>query len=167
MNRPTAAQPPVVLERTCQASVAEVWELWTTREGIESWWGPDGFSVTVREIDLRPGGRLLYTMRATAPQTVAFMKQQGMPEATEAQIRFLEVVPPRRLRYLHLVDFVPGVKPYQVATELELHQAPGGVRLVLTLERMHDEVWTGRAVSGWENELCKMEKQLAARGARR
>src|SRR5439155_6931575 len=26
--------------RTFQASAKEVWELWTTKEGLESWWGP-------------------------------------------------------------------------------------------------------------------------------
>jgi uncharacterized protein YndB with AHSA1/START domain len=60
-----------------------VWALWTTKDGIESWWGPEGFSVTVQHLDLRPGGELRYTMTATAPDQVAFMRQAGMPLATE------------------------------------------------------------------------------------
>ena len=28
------------IERTYNASIEDVWELWTTKEGIESWWGP-------------------------------------------------------------------------------------------------------------------------------
>lgn len=32
----------VRLERTYDATIDEVWRLWTTREGIESWWGPRG-----------------------------------------------------------------------------------------------------------------------------
>lgn len=35
----------IVIERKYAASIEDVWELWTTKEGIESWWGPDGFSV--------------------------------------------------------------------------------------------------------------------------
>ena len=34
----------IVIERTYEASIEDIWELWTTREGIESWWGPEGFS---------------------------------------------------------------------------------------------------------------------------
>lgn len=38
----------ITLERTYRAPIADVWEMWTTKEGIESWWGPDGFAVTVQ-----------------------------------------------------------------------------------------------------------------------
>src|SRR5205823_13949104 len=48
-------RPKLTVERTFRASIDEVWELWTTKDGIESWWGPDGFSVAVRDLDLRPG----------------------------------------------------------------------------------------------------------------
>jgi uncharacterized protein YndB with AHSA1/START domain len=167
MKSPAGADARVTLKRTYQASLEEVWELWTTREGIESWWGPDGFEVTVRELDLRPGGRLLYTMRAVAPEMLAFMKQQGMPTAQEAQLRYTAVEPPQRLAYLHKVDFVPGVEPYDVAYELVLRPAAAGVELTLTFDRMHDETWTGRAAMGWEQELGKLGRALAARGGRR
>jgi len=26
-------------------TIDEAWALWTTKAGIESWWGPDGFDV--------------------------------------------------------------------------------------------------------------------------
>ena len=56
----------ITIERTFEASVQDVWELWTTKEGIESWWGPEGFTTTVRKIDVRVGGELHYAMTATA-----------------------------------------------------------------------------------------------------
>ena len=31
-----------VIERTYRASVDELWDLWTTKEGFESWWPPEG-----------------------------------------------------------------------------------------------------------------------------
>ena len=31
----------ITIERTYRASVEDVWDLWTTKEGIESWWGPE------------------------------------------------------------------------------------------------------------------------------
>ncbi len=54
----------VKIERTFQATPTEVWELWTTIDGIESWWGPDGFGVEVHEMELVPGGKMRYSMIA-------------------------------------------------------------------------------------------------------
>jgi uncharacterized protein YndB with AHSA1/START domain len=152
----------IALERIYQASIEDVWDLWTTKEGIESWWGPDGFSVVVRKLDLRPGGELRYDMTATAPPQVAFMKSQGMPLTTQARATYQEIVPQRRLAYTHLADFIPGVAPYGVAHLVELEPTRQGVKMVLTIEAMHDEVWTQQAVAGWENELGKLERALGA-----
>jgi uncharacterized protein YndB with AHSA1/START domain len=137
-----------------------VWDLWTTREGIESWWGPDGFSVTVRKIDLRPGGELLYAMTANAPDQIEFLKKAGMPVTTVSRLTYTEIDPPRRLAYSQTADFIPGVEPYEVPTTVELETTPQGVRLVLTFTAMHDERWTNLAVMGWESELGKLAKLL-------
>jgi uncharacterized protein YndB with AHSA1/START domain len=110
----------ITIERTFNAPIEDVWDLWTTKEGIESWWGPDGFAVKVRKLDLRPGGELLYAMTATAPQQVEFTRREGMPVTTEGCVTYAEVVPPRRLAYTHLADFIPGVESYDVATVVEL-----------------------------------------------
>ena len=32
----------IKIERTFNAAIEDVWTLWTTVDGIESWWGPDG-----------------------------------------------------------------------------------------------------------------------------
>ena len=53
---PAAARAQFSIERTYAASIDEAWALWTTKSGIESWWGPEGFDVTVTSLDLRPGG---------------------------------------------------------------------------------------------------------------
>ena len=37
--------------------------------------------------------------------------------------------------------------------------------LVLTVEAMHDDVWTDRAVMGWESELGKLAVVIARRRA--
>ncbi len=159
---PSSPVRRITLERTYQASIDDVWELWTTKEGIESWWGPDGFAVQVRNMDLRPGGQLQYAMTATAPAQVEFMKQAGLPLTTEARLTYTEVVAKRRLAYVHLADFVPGVKPYDVATVLELFVDAKIVRMVLTFDAMHDEQWTQMAVMGWESQLGKFAKEIAA-----
>ena len=165
MNAPAQAaqntRRQTVIERSYAAPVADVWQLWTTKEGIESWWGPEGFAVTVRKLDLRPGGELLYAMTAVAPEMVAYMKSAGMPTTTESCITYQEVTAPRVLKYRHLVDFIPGVEAYDVGTLVELHASATGTRLVLTLDAMHDDPWTERAAMGWQSELGKLEKVLA------
>jgi uncharacterized protein YndB with AHSA1/START domain len=160
MTNTVGAKRRITLERTYKAAIEDVWDMWTTKEGIESWWGPDGFSVAVRKIDLRPGGELHYAMTATAPPQIEFMKRAGMPLTTEAKVTYTEVSPPGRLAYTHLADFIPGVKPYAVAHLIELTPTADGVRMVLTFDAMHDEEWTKRAVAGWEMEFGKLSKAL-------
>lgn len=156
-------RPKLTLERTFTASVDEVWELWTTKEGIEAWWGPEGFSVTVGEMDLRPGGDLYYTMSAVGPEQQEYMLKAGMPLSTNHRIAYVEVEPPRRLVYRDVVDFIPEVEPYEVETVVELHEAGDDVRMVLIFDRMHDERWTRLAVMGHEGELDRLARLLAAR----
>src|ERR1700736_1917583 len=43
----------VVVERTYRAGAQELWDLWTTKEGFESWWGPEGFRVEVYKLEAR------------------------------------------------------------------------------------------------------------------
>jgi uncharacterized protein YndB with AHSA1/START domain len=163
----TSTKRQIAIERTFKTSAQDVWDLWTTKDGIESWWGPDGFEVMVRKLDLRPGGQLRYAMTAIAPAQVEFMKQAGMPLTTEALATYTEIAPNKRLAYTHLVDFVPGVAPYDVATVLELHPKGQGVRLVLTCDAMHDEEWTERASMGWEMELGKLDKVIGGGQSKR
>jgi uncharacterized protein YndB with AHSA1/START domain len=157
------ARRRVTIERTLNAAVEDVWELWTTKDGIESWWGPPGFEVKVRRLDFRHGGELLYAMTAIAPDQIEFLKKAGMPLTTESLVTYTEVVPLKRLAFTQLADFIPNVKPYEVATTLELSSHPQGVAMVLTLDAMHDEYWTKMAVMGWESELDKLAKLLTPR----
>jgi uncharacterized protein YndB with AHSA1/START domain len=156
----SGARRTVTLERTFKASIEEVWDLWTTKDGIESWWGPDGFAVTVHKLDLRPGGALLYAMTAVGSDQITFMKNAGMPLSSETRVTYTVVDPPRRLAYSTLADFIPGVEPYDVTTVVDLHETADGVRLVLTQEAMHDESWTQMAIMGWESELNRLAEAL-------
>ena len=49
---PGASRRRIAMERTYQAPIEDVWDLWTTKEGIESWWGPDGFRTTIHEMNV-------------------------------------------------------------------------------------------------------------------
>jgi uncharacterized protein YndB with AHSA1/START domain len=156
----------VVLRRTYTASAPEVWEMWTTSDGIESWWGPDGFAVEVHDIDVSPGGRMSYSMKAVGSEQIAYMEEAGMPVVTTHTVTYAEVSPYRRLSYQHLVDFVPGVETYEVGTMIELRPEGGGTLVTLTLDAMHDQHWTDLAVAGWENELDRLNRALETRKER-
>ena len=120
MNRSAVGESrTITLERRYDAPIEEIWALWTTREGIESWWGPDGFSVSVDRIDVRPGGELRYTMTATGPEQVAFLERAGMPLSQQLTARYLDVQAPYRLAYATHVDFIPGHGAYDVEALVE------------------------------------------------
>ena len=151
----------IAIERTYPASAAEVWRLWTTKDGIESWWAPDGFMVEVQKLELRPGGELLYTMTATGTAQIEFMQSAGMPLTTSSRKTFTEVVEGTRLAYDSTIDFVPGMAPYEHATVVDFTETEDGVHVVMTVDPLHDEEWTQRLVAGRENELDNLAKVLS------
>jgi uncharacterized protein YndB with AHSA1/START domain len=156
----------IVIERSYKASIEDVWELWTTSEGIESWWGPDGFSVKVHELDLRAGGEMRYAMTAADSAQVQFMRRSGMPLTTEARLTYTEIVPGKSIAYTHRADFIPGVKPYDIGNTVEFLVRDEMVLMVLTLDPMHSDEWTQRAVMGMESQLGKLAQVLARQGAK-
>ena len=160
---PGTKRKKLTLERTFDAPLEDVWELWTTKEGVESWWGPEGFRVEVHAIDPRPGGEMRYAMIASAPDVIEWMKRAWMPIVTEAKLTYRELAPRRRLAYFHAVDFVPGVAAYDIETLVEFSAGAAGVRMVVTIDAMHDAPWTERAVKGWESQLDKAVRLLASR----
>jgi len=153
----------IVIERRHRARPDDLWALWTTPAGLEAWWGPPGFAVTVQDMDLRTGGALRYTMTAIAPEMVAFMQKSGMSTATSAQATYDAVDPMTHLAYRHLVDFVPGRAAYETRVLVEFLPAGDEVTMRLTLDQMHDAVWTERQRMGWELELGKLAALLADR----
>jgi uncharacterized protein YndB with AHSA1/START domain len=149
----SSAHDPLVLTREIAASPSHVWELWTTPDGIARWWSPDGFRTDVSTIEPVEGGDLVYTMTAVDQAQVAFMQQNGLPLATESRKRFTAVDRPRRLSYVSVIDFVPGVEPYEHLTTVDLESSSLGTKVTMRIERMHDEEWTQRILDGRSNEL--------------
>jgi len=155
-------RPKVVIERTYRATVAELWELWTTKQGFESWWGPDGFRVEVHALEARPGGTLHYDMIADSPEMIAAMKQMGRPTSQEARAKFTEIRPHERLAITSVIDFVPGMKPYESTIVAEFFPSGETVRMVVTLDPMHDEGFTKMQTEGFTSQLSKLDKRYGA-----
>ncbi len=80
-------EPVIIMTRIFAAPRALVWKVSTEPEHIVRWWGGEGFTNPVCEIDLRPGGLWRHVMRA--------------PDGTalEFDFEFLEVQPPERLSW--------------------------------------------------------------------
>ncbi|MBP6632160.1 MAG: SRPBCC domain-containing protein [Kofleriaceae bacterium] len=158
----TQDQGRIVIERSYRASIDDVWALWTTKDGFESWWGPQGFRVEVHELDARVGGALRYDMIADAPEMVAAMKQMGAPISHPTRSRFTEVAHHRRLVLTNLLDFLPGVAPYESHIDADFTVVGDRVRMVLTLDRLHDADWTERQQQGMTSQLGKLDTRFAA-----
>lgn len=68
--------------RTIDAPRDLVFDAWTDPAHVGQWWGPDGFTTTTHEIDIRPGGVWRFTMHG--PDGVDYPNE----------IAFEEIVPP-------------------------------------------------------------------------
>ena len=155
-------RPHVVVERTYQAKVQELWDLWTTKEGFESWWGPEGFRVEVRALEARVGGLLHYEMIADTPEMVAAMKQMGQAVSHETRGTFTDLRRHERLAITHVIDFLPGVAAYDSTMSVEFFPLGAAVRMVVTLEAMHNEEFTRMSQEGFSSQLGKLDRRFAA-----
>ena len=150
-----------VIDRTLKASADKVWNMWTTRQGLEKWWGPEGFTSTVLHLDVRVGGRFEIEMTAVLPEIVAHLESAGIGKSSIAKGDYTAIEVNRRLVYTNAVDFVPGVPPYTCTTVVELSAtSSGGTRLLITNDAMHDEQWTAMATMGWTQQIDKLERLL-------
>jgi uncharacterized protein YndB with AHSA1/START domain len=153
----------ITMERTFTAALDEVWELWTTKDGIESWWGPIGFETKVARLELRVGGALEYSFTAVGPDQVKFMKDAQQPLTQHMKARYTVVQPKTAAAWQNLVEFIPGITPYEVESRFDLEARGKQVHMKLRFDAMHDEQFTQFAEMGWKEELGKLEQRLAAR----
>lgn len=83
------ADREIVISRVFDAPRELIWEVWTNTKHLSNWWGPNGFTTTTHEWDLRPGGVWKRTMHG--------------PDGTDYPNKsiFLEIVKPERIVYSH------------------------------------------------------------------
>ena len=83
------ADREISITRILNAPKELVFEVWTDPKHIPEWWGPNGFTTTIHEMDLRPGGKWRHTMHGP--------DGKGYPnEAT-----FTEIVKPDLIKFTH------------------------------------------------------------------
>jgi uncharacterized protein YndB with AHSA1/START domain len=135
----------VRLTRTFEVPRAVLWRMWTDPAEFAAWYGPDGASVEVKEMDLRPGGRRVVLMEVQTP---------GGPMRMSFSGEFREVVEPRRLVYTEATDGHP-----ETQVELELHDEDGRTTLVIT---HHGIPADSPGASGWAMALDHLAARVAA-----
>jgi len=79
----------IVVTRLFDAPRERVFEAWTDPEQVAQWWGPHGFTTTVHEMDVRPGGVWRFVMHGADGTDY------------ENKVVFVEVAKPERLVYNH------------------------------------------------------------------
>jgi uncharacterized protein YndB with AHSA1/START domain len=83
------ADREIVITRLLDAPRETVFSAWTDPAQIEIWWGPTGFTTTIHEMDVRPGGTWRFIMHG--PDGVDYPNW----------VAYSEVVRPERLVYAH------------------------------------------------------------------
>ena len=161
MNTANQTKAKVVIERTYKAKLADVWNLWTTKQGFESWWGPQGFRADVHTLEARTGGTLRYDMVADSPEMIEAMKKMGQPPSHGVTATFTTVEPRSRLVITNVIDFLPGVEAYQSDILVELAASGDKVRMVVTLDGMHSDEFTGMQKEGFTSQLTKLDARFA------
>jgi uncharacterized protein YndB with AHSA1/START domain len=77
----------ILISRTFNAPQDLVWQMWTMAEHLQQWWGPEGWTLPVCEMDFRPGGTWFYCMHGP----------DGMQSCGKAT--YLEIDAPERIVY--------------------------------------------------------------------
>jgi hypothetical protein len=101
-------------------------------------------------------------MIADSPEMIAAMKQMGRPTSHEARARFTEIRPHDRLAITSVIDFLPGMKPYESTIVAEFFPSGETVRMVVTLGPMHNEEFTQMQKEGFTSQLSKLDKRYGA-----
>ena len=160
-----------VITRLLNAQRELVYRVWTEIDHLKEWFGPKGFTMDSCTLDVRPGGRFHYCMRA--------------PGGQEMWGRFVycEVVPLERIAFVVSFSDAAG----GVTRNLMSAQWPLEILSTVTFAEQEDKtLLTMRAVPvgatdeerkvfeagfesmqmGWKGTLAQLEVHLANGGAR-
>ena len=156
MSNTTVSEDAVVIERTFDAPVDLIWQMWTQPEHFKNWYGPKGFSVPVAEMDVRMGGKRLVCMEMQKPDGSMKMWTTG---------EYTEVVPNQRLVYTesmadeqgNVVTMSDDEHPTTTEVTVLLEDLGGRTKMVMT----HAGVPAGSGGNaGWEQAFDKLADHI-------
>ncbi|HEX8905702.1 MAG TPA: SRPBCC family protein [Longimicrobiaceae bacterium] len=148
---PTADRE-IVVTRLVDAPRELVWRVWTEPGHIAKWWGPNGFTNTIHEMDVRPGGIWRFIMHG--PDGVDYPNR----------VDYQEVVRPERLVYLHGDDGGDESRHFHVTVTFA--DEGGKTRLTMrsifaTPEARDYVVREFGAIDGAHQTLTRLEEYVA------
>lgn len=153
-RKPSAlADREIVITRVLNAPRDLVWKAWTDPRHVVHWWGPTGFTNTLHEMDVRPGGVWRHVMHG--------------PDGTDYpnKVVYLEVVKPERLVYSHGDDVEGHACQFHVTVTFAKQQ--GGktkvtLRMLFETAAQRDETVKFGAVEGGNQTLDRLEAYVAS-----
>lgn len=151
-----ATDRELVFTRAFDAPPALVFEVWTDPKHVVQWWGPTGFTATIQEMDVRPGGVWRLVMHG--------------PDGTDyhSRIIFLEVLKSERLVYKY--DPEKGSEPVRFQTTVTFVEESGETRLTMRMlfpspAALEDVVKKYGAVDGANQTLGRLAEHLPVMAA--
>lgn len=156
----------VVIERTFDAPVGLIWQMWTDPEHFRAWYGPRGAAIPVAKMDVRIGGTRLVGMEVQSPDGPMQMWFTG---------EYREVVENERLVYTESISDengnvlapsdmrLPDGHPRTTEVRVELEDLGGRTRMVLTHAGVPAD---SPGAAGWLMALEKLAARTEPRRAR-
>ena len=135
----------LVIKRVFNAPRELMFAVWTDPKHVVQWWGPNGFSTTVQEMDVRPGGLCRYSMRSPDGHDYPF---DG---------HYLEVVKPERLVSEGTIHGVPS---QVVWTEVTFAEQEGHAKVTVRQVYSFESAATRGAPIGWNQQLDRLTAYL-------
>lgn len=141
----------IVITRLFDASREMVWKAWTNPEQIVKWWGPNGFTNTLHEMKVQPGGVWRHTMHG--------------PDGTDYpnKVVYLEVAKPERLVYTHGDDTDAPACQFHVTVTFD-EAGEGKTKLTLRMlfetAALRDQYAAAGATEGGEQTLARLAGHL-------
>ena len=145
-----ANERTVVITRVFDAPRELVWKAWTDPRHMAQWWGPQGFTNPVCEMDVRPGGALRIVMRA--------------PDGAEHPMRgvFREIVEPGRLVFTAAAEDENGNPLLEVLTTVTFAEQDGKTKLNVHARAVGLAVAAARMLEGMQAGWTQSLDRLAA-----
>jgi uncharacterized protein YndB with AHSA1/START domain len=92
-----SAERHIVGTRLLNAPRELVWKTWTDPKHVAEWWGPKGFTNTIQEMDVRPGG--VWRLILHGPDGTDYPNKSFYVEVVEPQLLVFDHVSGPRFRF--------------------------------------------------------------------
>ncbi len=143
------ADPELVITRVFDAPRNLVFRAWTDPKHVARWWGPDGFTAPVCELDVRPGGAIRIDMRG--------------PDGTVYPMTgtYREIVPPERLVFISAALDTEGAPLFEVLTTVTFAERGGKTALTLQARVVRTSAEAAPYLQGMEAGWTQSLERLA------